>query len=109
MQRRLRIARFARFVRFARLSSVSLVGHDIHAIDEAAHMSKAALGVMERHAWKMHMVILTLKWSHVLIDSSALHQVAEFVIHLLHLALGEWALHAHHKGVADSTSCDVSQ
>ena len=47
------------------------------------------------------MVILTLKWSHVLIDSSALHQVAEFVIHLLHLALGEWALHAHHKGVAD--------
>ena len=71
-------------------------------------MSKATLGVMERNAWKMHMVILTLKWSHVLIDSSALHQMAEFVVHLLHLALGEWTLHANHKCVANVTRAVIA-
>ena len=58
---------------------------------------------MERHAWKMHMVILTLKWSHVLINSAALHQMTEFVVHLLHLALGEWTLHANYERVANVT------
>jgi len=95
----LRRRRVGRIARVARISCVSLVGHDIHAIDEAAHMSKATLGVMERHAREMHMVILTLKWSHVLIDSSALHQMAEFIIQLLDLALGERTLHAPSRAI----------